>query len=189
MTTWVPLGRGTAMGRGARPRSRARAQLRLLGVLLSFGLVDYAAPSHQQLQAPGELRRSLVLAGPTEGSSRALSLSRRSSSPEEYAPGPAPAPGWRSWRQQMATDQGEVKRLRQMLSQAEEDVEVLNDRLADARQAQKRANHALKDKDTRLNMLTQQLRATSEVRSASPRGARANCCPCSGFSPHACSGT
>ena len=49
---------------------------------------------------------------------------------------PAPVPGWRSWQQQVATDKSEVKRLRQMLSQAEQDVEVLNDRLVDARQAQ-----------------------------------------------------
>ena len=159
-------------------RSRARAQLRLLGVLLSLGLVDHAAPSHQQHLAPGELRRSLVLAGPVAGpTQRVLS---RSGSPEEDAP--APVPGWRSWQQQVATDKSEVKRLRQMLSQAEQDVEVLNDRLVDARQAQERANYALKDKDTRLNVLTQQLRATSEVRAAGARNIARG-----GLSPRACS--
>ena len=80
---------------------------------------------------------------------------------------------WRSWRQHAAEDKSEVKRLRLMLTEAEEDVEVLNDRLIDARQAQERANHALKDKDERLANLMQQL-ATLDATRAELRGLKAS---------------
>jgi hypothetical protein len=142
---------------------RARAWPELQGVILLLALVDRSGSSFQQHQpAPGELRRSLVLA--TGSSSPSVSPSRWGSIVEEQ---PAPAPEWRSWRrQQPAGDRSEVKRLREMLSQAEKEVVVLNDRLADAKQAQERANYALRDKDTRLTALTQQLRASSEVLSA-----------------------
>ena len=142
---------------------RARARLELHGVLLLLARVDRSGSSFQQHQpAPGELRRSLVLA--TGSSSPSVSPSRWGSIVEEPL---APAHGWRSWRQQQpAGDRSEVKRLREMLSQAEQEVLVLNDCLADAKHAQERANYALRDKDTRLTALAQQLRASSEVRSA-----------------------
>jgi uncharacterized coiled-coil protein SlyX len=58
-------------------------------------------------------------------------------------------------------DKSEVKRLRQMMSQAEQNVEILNDRLVDAKQAQERANLALKDKDDRLAAITKELEAAA----------------------------
>ena len=71
-----------------------------------------------------------------------------------------------------------------MLSQAEQDVEALNDRLVDAKQAQERANFALKDKDERLSKLSRQLQASTQVQS----GTVAMCCvlifPCASRNTH-----
>jgi TolA-binding protein len=74
--------------------------------------------------------------------------------------GTSPEPAeWRSWRQNVAESKGEVKRLRQVMMQAEQTVEMLSDRLVDAKQAQERANLALKDKDDRLAAVTRELDA------------------------------
>lgn len=74
--------------------------------------------------------RRLVLA---EGSP---SLRQRDSQVADGSSIPRPMPGWRSWRQHVAEDKNEVKRLRQMMAEAEQNVEQLNDRLLDAKQAQ-----------------------------------------------------
>jgi len=54
-------------------------------------------------------------------------------------------------------DKNEVMRLRSLLSEAEEDVNTLNEDLIDAKQAQKRANTALEAKDRKLISVTEEL--------------------------------
>jgi len=69
----------------------------------------------------------------------------------------------RSWPEQANDDPSEVKRLRQSLSQAEQEVGLLKERLFDAKSAQARANHGLQDKDTRLAMLSKQFESSSST--------------------------
>uniref|UniRef100_A0A7S4K7F2 Uncharacterized protein n=1 Tax=Guillardia theta TaxID=55529 RepID=A0A7S4K7F2_GUITH len=64
---------------------------------------------------------------------------------------------WRSWRMHVTDDRTEVLRLRGLLSQAEKDLENLNEELMDARQAQDRANLALQDKDKKIEQLRDML--------------------------------
>eukprot|EP00960_Hanusia_phi_P059096 764075-Hanusia_phi.AAC.1 len=66
---------------------------------------------------------------------------------------------WRSWRMHVTDDRSEVLRLRGLLSQAEKDLENLNEELMDARQAQERANLALQDKDKKIEQLRDLLQA------------------------------
>ncbi|EKX54890.1 hypothetical protein GUITHDRAFT_99541 [Guillardia theta CCMP2712] len=75
---------------------------------------------------------------------------------------------WRSWRMHVTDDRTEVLRLRGLLSQAEKDLENLNEELMDARQAQDRANLALQDKDKKIEQLRDMLQTERNALVALP---------------------
>jgi len=102
---------------------------------------------------------------PSSSASRRLVLaeSTASTSTANVPPQPEETAVLRSWPEQANDDPSEVKRLRQSLSQAEQAVGLLKERLFDAKSAQARANHGLQDKDTRLAMLSKQFESSSST--------------------------
>eukprot|EP00287_Rhodomonas_sp_CCMP768_P015915 CAMPEP_0196759846 /NCGR_PEP_ID=MMETSP1091-20130531/104908_1 /TAXON_ID=302021 /ORGANISM="Rhodomonas sp., Strain CCMP768" /LENGTH=720 /DNA_ID=CAMNT_0042108707 /DNA_START=162 /DNA_END=2320 /DNA_ORIENTATION=+ len=117
-------------------------QIVMIHAVVSFGAAPYSLPP--QLIVDDSPLRSLSSAdaGLFHASSAAKSVRE---------------PSWRSWRMDVTDDKNEVMRLRSLLSEAEEDVNTLNEDLIDAKQAQKRANTALEAKDRKLISVTEEL--------------------------------